>query len=117
MHTPEVLYGFFFSPSCIFFLLLPSVIPTVVMFSNSFFSICTGESSINQGVADMFSAVLRVSPSLGDMFKLLLSNSGFMFLLPFSVFQGDTGFEIFYFFFYPLMKNSPLEALAGEQTL
>lgn len=108
---------FFFPPSCIFFLLLPSVIPTVVMFSNSFFSICTGESSINQGVADMFSAVLRVSLSLGDMFKLLLSNSGFMFLLPFSVFQGDTGFEIFFFFFYPLMKNSPLEALAGEQTL
>lgn len=98
-YTRGSVWIFFFPPSCIFFLLLPSVIPTVVMFSNSFFSICTGESSINQGVADMFSAVLRVSLSLGDMFKLLLSNSGFMFLLPFSVFQGDTGFEIFYFFF------------------
>lgn len=79
----------------------------VIKFS---FSICIGErgflnfilSSINQGVADMLSAVLRVSLSLGDMFKLLLSNSGFMSLLPFSVFQGDTEFEIFFSY-----KNSP----------
>lgn len=70
---------------------------SALMLSNSSFSICIGErggclfvlisSSINQGVADIFSAVLRVSLSLGDMFKLLLSNSGFLLLLPFSVFR------------------------------
>lgn len=66
------------------------------MLLDSSFIVCTGKSSIYQGVADTFSAVLRVSLSLGDIFKLLLSNSSFMFLLPFSVFKEDMGFEKFF---------------------
>lgn len=89
MHV-QISYRLFFSFSHIF-LLLPSLICTAVMLSNSSFSVCTGGSSINQGVADTFRAVLRVSLSLGDIFKLLLSNSGFMFLLPSSVFKEDNG--------------------------
>lgn len=83
-----------FSLICILFLLIRSVILMDVMLLNSSYLHCGKRvldflilSNINQGVADMFSAALRVSSSLGDISKLLLSNSGFMFLLPFSVFQ------------------------------
>lgn len=78
---------------------------------NYSFTLCIGEGGFfflfilcrgNQGVPDKFSAALRISLNLGDVFKLLLSDSGFTFLLPFSVFQWDMGFAIF---FYPL--NSP----------
>lgn len=95
-----------FSLCCIFFLLIYSVILTDVMLLNSSYHLHWGErvldflilSNINQGVADMFSATVRVSLSLGDIIKLLLSNSGFMFLLPFSVFQWDTGgWDIIFF--------------------